>query len=252
MPLTVLITGATSGIGESCAKKFAANGYNLILTGRREERLVKLSKELTEQYHINILPLTFDVQDRVAVQGIFLALPPAWQQIDILINNAGLALGKDNFEDASLDDWDTMVDTNLKGLAYVTKSIIPLMIKAGKGHIFNLGSIAAKDVYAQGNMYCATKHAVGALSEAMRIDLLQYNIRVTAIHPGAANTEFSTIRFKGDKNAADNVYDGIKPLVGEDVANIIYYCATLPPHVCINDLVVTCTQQANSYYSIKK
>lgn len=252
MPKTVFITGATSGFGEACAKKFAANGYTLIITGRRKDRLDKLSDFLKELYKIDVLPLQFDVSNRKAVENAVKNLPQQWKQIDVLVNNAGLAIGRDSFEEASLDDWDIMVDTNLKGNAYVAKALIPFMIKAGKGHIINMGSTAAKDVYALGNMYCATKHAVGALSEAMRIDLLKYNIKVTAIHPGAADTEFSTVRFKGDKAAADKVYEGIKPLVAEDVADVVYYCTTLPPHVCINDLVITCTQQANSFYTFKK
>ncbi|WP_346238216.1 SDR family NAD(P)-dependent oxidoreductase [Niabella insulamsoli] len=248
----VLITGATSGFGKACAEKFAANHYDLIVTGRRNDRLHELSEALREAHGIRVLSLNFDIRDKNAVNAQINALPKEWQPIDILINNAGLAVGRDNFEEASIDDWDTMVDTNLKGLAYITKAVLPYMIEAGSGHIFNLGSISGKEVYAQGNMYCATKHAVGALSEAMRIELLKYNIKVTAIHPGAAETEFSNVRFKGDAAKAAKVYEGLQPLVAEDIADIIYYCAGLPPHVCINDLVVTCTQQANSFYSFKK
>lgn len=247
----VLITGATSGFGEACAYKFAAEGYDVIITGRRKDRLDTLSEILPSKYGIQVLPLHFDIRNRSAVESCVKTLPREWQNISILINNAGLAAGRDNFDEALLDDWDTMVDTNLKGLAYITKAVLPFMIETGKGHIINLGSTAGKEVYAQGNMYCATKHAVGALSEAMRIDLLKYGIKVTAIHPGAADTEFSNVRFKGDANKAAKVYEGIKPLVAEDVADIIYYCASLPEHVCINDLVVTCTQQANSFYSFK-
>lgn len=252
MPKTVFITGATSGFGQAAAKKFAANGFNIIINGRRADRLTTLSNILKEQYQVDVLPLHFDVSHRKDVENAINALTDEWKQIDVLVNNAGLAVGRDSFEEASLDDWEIMVDTNLKGNAYVAKTIVPLMIKAGKGHIINIGSIAAKDVYALGNMYCATKHAVGALSEAMRIDLLKYNIKVTAIHPGAADTEFSTVRFKGDKVAADKVYEGIKPLVAEDVADVIYYCTTLPNHVCINDLVITCTQQADGFYTFRK
>lgn len=248
----VLITGATSGFGEACALKFASNNYDVIITGRRVERLQSLSQKIQEQYAVRALPLSFDIKNKDEVLAAVNTLTNEWKNIDILINNAGLAVGRDNFEEASIDDWDVMVDTNLKGLAYVTKAILPFMIEAGSGHIFNLGSISGKEVYAQGNMYCATKHAVNALSQAMRIELLKYNIKVTAIHPGAAATEFSNVRFKGDDDKAAKVYEGIEPLVAQDVADIIFYCAGLPAHVCINDLVVTCTQQANSFYSFKK
>lgn len=252
MQKTVLITGGTSGFGEACAHKFAANNYNIIITGRRKHRLDELSKELGEKYNIKVLALEFDVREKDAVYNAINNLTGDWKKIDILVNNAGLALGRDNFDVASTDDWDTMIDTNLKGLAYVTKAILPFMMDAGQGHIINIGSISGKEVYAQGNMYCATKHAVIALSDAMRIELLPYNIKVTAINPGAANTEFSNVRFKGDDALASKVYEGLEPLLAQDVADIIYYTTTLPPHVCINDLVVTCTQQANSFYSYKK
>ncbi|GAB3430305.1 SDR family NAD(P)-dependent oxidoreductase [Niabella aquatica] len=247
-----LITGATSGFGEACAWKFAQNNYNVIITGRRKDRLTKLSENIQAAHPVKVLPLNFDVRNREQVFAQVESLTAAWKTIDVLINNAGLAAGRDAFDEASVDDWDTMIDTNLKGLAYVSKAVVPLMIEARKGHIFNLGSIAGKEVYAQGNMYCATKHAVGALSEAMRIDLLKYGIKVTAIHPGAAETAFSNVRFKGDADKAAKVYEGIQPLTAADVADIIYYCASLPTHVCINDLVVTCIQQANSFYTFKK
>ncbi len=248
----VLITGATSGFGAACAWKFAENHYDIIITGRRKDRLERLSEELQSKYDCKVLSLCFDVRNREETTQQLNALPITWKAIDVLINNAGLAAGRDSFETASLDDWDTMVDTNLKGSAYVAKAIVPYMIQAQRGHIFNVGSTAGKEVYALGNMYCATKHAVNALSQAMRIDLLQYGIKVTAIHPGAAETEFSNVRFKGDVEKAAKVYEGIQPLVADDVASIIYYCATLPAHVCINDLVVTCSQQANSHYTFKK
>ncbi|MFT3903033.1 MAG: SDR family NAD(P)-dependent oxidoreductase [Niabella sp.] len=248
MKQTVFITGATSGFGEACANKFVSEGYRLIINGRRKERLEALAESLKQQFGVDILIAPFDVRDREAVFAFVHSLPEDWKHIDVLINNAGLALGRDNFEAANLDDWDTMVDTNLKGVAYVSKAIIPLMIAAKSGHIINISSTAGKEIYPQGNMYCATKHAVSALSEAMRIDLLPYNIKVTTICPGAADTEFSTVRFKGDKGLADKVYEGITPLYAEDVADVIYYCASLPSHVCINDLVLTCTQQANSFF----
>jgi len=194
------------------------------------------------------LPLIFDVQDRKTVTDTLGNLPEEWQAIDVLVNNAGLALGRDSFENANLDDWDTMMDTNVKGLMYVTKAIIPFMISRKKGHIINIGSTAGKEVYKDGNTYCASKHAVDAISKAMRIDLLPYHIKVTTIHPGAAETEFSIVRFKGDASKADAVYNGYQALQAEDIANITYYTASLPKHVCINDLVVTCTSQANSFY----
>ena len=179
-------------------------------------------------------------------------LKDEWRNIDVLVNNAGLAAGRDLFDKASLDDWDTMIDTNVKGLLYVSKAVIPLMIKNKKGHIINIGSTAAKEVYKEGNVYCATKHAVNAISEAQRIDLLQHKIKVTAIHPGAAETEFSLVRFKGDEQKAKAVYEGFEPLHAEDIANTVFYCANLPAHVCINDLVITCTAQANSFYTYKE
>ena len=241
----VLITGATSGFGEACARKFAAGGYRLVITGRRKERLDTLTKELKT----DVLPLVFDVQDKDAVFAAIDGLPAAWKDIDILVNNAGLALGRDLFGDASLDDWETMLDTNVKGLLYVSKAVVPLMIARNSGHIINLGSIAGKEVYEKGNVYCASKYAVDAISKAMRIDLLQHLIKVTVIHPGAADdTEFSKVRFKGDMSQARKIYEGYTPLRAEDVADTIYYCARLPTHVCINEVNMTCLGQANSFY----
>lgn len=244
----VLITGATSGIGKACAEKFAAAKFNLIITGRRKERLDKLADDLEKQHGIHILSLCFDVQNKQAVFSNINNLPQQWQRIDVLVNNAGLALGRDSFENADLNDWETMMDTNVKGLLYVTRAVLPFMIERKQGHIFNMGSVAGKDVYEKGNAYCGSKFAVDALSKSMRIDLLPHNIKVTAIHPGAVETEFSIVRFKGDKDKADATYKGMVPLSGSDIADIIFYCATLPPHVCINDLVVTPTQQANGIY----
>jgi len=242
----VLITGATSGFGRAMAEKFAAANYNCIITGRREARLFEVARGLKEQFGIEVLPLVFDVQDKGAVFSAIKSLPPEWQSINVLINNAGLALGRDSFENADLTDWETMIDTNVKGLLYVSKAVIPLMIAHNVGHIINLGSTAAKEVYQGGNVYCATKYAVDAISKSMRIDLLPHQIKVTAIHPGAADTEFSNIRFKGDNQKAAAVYDGYTPLHAKDVADIAFYCASLPPHVCINDLVVSCTAQATA------
>ncbi len=248
MKRIIFITGATSGFGKAIAHKFAAAGWNCIITGRRAEKLNKLATELQEAYSVEILPLAFDVQDRQAVTAAIGSLTAPWREIDILVNNAGLALGRDSFDQANLDDWETMIDTNLKGLLYVSKAILPYMTEKKKGHIINIGSTAGKEVYKDGNTYCATKHAVDAISKAMRIDLLPYRIKVTAIHPGAAETEFSVVRFKGDSDKAAAVYDGYQPLVADDIADIAFYVSNLPEHVCINDLVVTCTAQANSMY----
>lgn len=248
MKRIIFITGATSGFGKAIAYQFAAAGWNCIITGRRTEKLHKLAAELQEAHGVEVLPLSFDVQDRDAVTEAIGSLTAPWREIDVLVNNAGLALGRDSFEQASLDDWETMIDTNLKGLLFVSKAIVPFMTERKKGHIINIGSTAAKEVYKDGNAYCATKHAVDAISKAMRIDLLPYGIKVTAIHPGAAETEFSVVRFKGDAEKAAAVYNGYQPLIAEDIANIAYYVSTLPAHVCINDLVVTCTSQANSVY----
>jgi 3-hydroxy acid dehydrogenase / malonic semialdehyde reductase len=248
----VLITGATSGIGQACAKKFASAGYKLIITGRRTERLEQLKASLEGEYTTEVIALTFDVQDRMAVNKAIEELPEQWQQIDILINNAGLAVGRDLFADADMDDWETMLNTNVHGLLYVSKAVVPFMIARNTGHIINMGSIAGKEVYEKGNVYCASKFAVDALNRAMRIDLLKYNIKVTAIHPGAVETEFALVRFKGDEEKAAATYTGITPLTASDIADTIFYCAGLPPHVCINDLVITCTQQADAYYFHKK
>ena len=246
--MTILITGATSGFGKAIAEKFASQQWNCIITGRRKDRLVALANELTQKYSVKVLPLVFDVQNRDAVFEQLGHLGDEWKDIDILVNNAGLALGRDSFENANLDDWDTMLDTNVKGIMYVTKAILPYMIERKKGHIINLGSVAGKDVYQLGNGYCASKFAVDALSKSMRIDLLQHHIKVTVIHPGAAETEFSLVRFKGDEGKAAQIYEGFTPLYANDVADIIHYCGNLPPNVCINDLVVTPLAQANGIY----
>ena len=248
MEKIVFITGASSGIGEASAKKFAEAGYHLIITGRRKDRLDKLSEHLKEQYSINILTLCFDVQVRKEVENAILNLPKEWQNIDILINNAGLALGRDSFQEGNVDDWDTMMQTNVNGLLYVTHALVPLMIERKKGHIINLGSVAGKEVYEKGNVYCASKFAVDAISKSLRIDLLKHRIKVTAIHPGAVETEFSLVRYKGDEKKASATYSGLEALKAGDIADSIFYCTQLPPHVCINDLVITCLQQAGTYY----
>jgi len=248
MNKTIIITGATSGIGKACAEKFASAKNNLIITGRRQERLTALKTELKKTYGIEVLPLCFDVRDRKAVETAFSNLPEHWQQIDVLINNAGLALGRDSFEDADMDDWETMLNTNVHGLLYVSRAVLPFMIARQKGHIVNMGSVAGKEVYEKGNVYCASKFAVDAITKSMRIDLLKSNIKVTGIHPGAVETEFSIVRFKGEEKTAKTAYDGYTPLTADDIADTVFYCVNLPAHVCINDLVITCTQQAGTYY----
>ena len=247
MSKIILVTGASSGFGKAIATKFAAGGWNVIITGRRKEKLDELAKALEANYGIKTLSLVFDVQDKKAVFDNLQNLPSEWQAINILVNNAGLALGRDSFENANLEDWETMIDTNVKGLLYASKAVLPMLIKE-KGHIINIGSTAGKEVYKDGNVYCASKHAVDAISKAQRIDLLQYQIKVTAIHPGAADTEFSVVRFKGDAEKAKAVYTGYTPLMAEDIADTVWYVANTPAHVCINDLVITCTAQANSMY----
>ncbi len=248
MKKIALITGATSGIGEACAEKFASQKINLIITGRRKERLMQLQDRLQSLYGIEVLILNFDVRNREEVMQQIQSLPEAWKPIDILINNAGLALGRDSFEQADIDDWDNMLQTNVNGLLYVSKAVVPLMIQHQKGHVINLGSVAGKEVYENGNVYCASKFAVDAISKSMRIDLLKYGIKVTAIHPGAVETEFALVRFHGDEQKAASTYKGFTPLSAKDIAESIYYCTTLPDHVCINELVITCTQQAGALH----
>jgi 3-hydroxy acid dehydrogenase / malonic semialdehyde reductase len=240
---TVFITGATSGIGKACAEKFAANNYNLIITGRRAEKLETLKATLKNDYKINVTTLCFDVQNKKDVFDNVASIKDL--PIDILINNAGLALGKDPFDEAEMDDWETMLNTNVAGLLFITRALLP-QLKNSKGQIVNIGSTAGKEVYENGNVYCASKFAVNALSQAMRIDLVKHSIKVTTINPGAVETEFSIVRFKGDENKAKSAYIGYEPLLAKDVANTIFFACTLPAHVCINDLTMTCTQQANS------
>ena len=247
----VFITGATAGFGKATAEKFAANKFDLIITGRRENLLLQLKQDLQKNFGIEVLPLVFDVRNREITTSIISNIPNRWKEIDILVNNAGLALGRDYFDDASMDDWETMLDTNVKGLLYVSRAVLPFMTARNKGHIINLGSVAAKDIYEKGNVYCASKAAVDAISKSMRTDLLRHRIKVTAIHPGAAETEFSLVRFKGDEKTAQKIYEGYQPLSAENVADVIYYAATLPAHVCINDLVLTCTAQADAFYTYR-
>jgi len=247
-----MITGASSGFGAACAEKFASHGYDVIITARREDRLIKLKKSLESKYGIKVLSLCFDVQQMDAVNKAIGSIPDAWKKISVLVNNAGLALGRDSFDKANMQDWETMLNTNVHGLLYVSKAVLPLLMAQKKGHIINMGSVAGKEVYEKGNVYCASKFAVDALSKAMRIDLLPHHIKVTSINPGAAETEFSLVRFKGSEDQAAAAYDGYTPLTAEDIANTVYYCASLPDHVCINDLTITCLQQAGTYYFNKE
>jgi len=248
MQKTIFITGATSGFGKACAHAFASNHHRLILTGRRSDRLDKEAAILREKYNIEVLTLHFDVSNRNAVKLAIDSILPDWRNIDILINNAGLAAGSDPIQDGNMDDWDAMIDTNVKGLLYVTKNIFPLLLQSTCPHIVNIGSIAGKEVYAKGNVYCATKFAVDALTRAMRIDMLSFGIKVSQIAPGAAETEFSLVRFKGDLNAAANVYKGFAPLQAEDIASAVVWVTGLPAHVNINDMVIMPTAQASPGY----
>ena len=252
MNKTIMITGATSGFGKAIAVRFAENGFNIIITGRRKELLNKLEKELQTVGNIKTLSLNFDVRKKDEVESVIENLPEEWKKIDILVNNAGLAVGLSHIQDGDTDDWDRMIDTNVKGLLYVTRAVAPLMVTRNKGHIFNIGSIAGKETYENGNVYCASKSAVDALSKSMRIDMLKNNIKVTLIEPGMAETEFSLVRFKGDEQKAKTVYKGIDALTGDDIADVIYYCATLPDRVCINEIVITPTQQASVNHSVRR
>jgi len=246
MKKIALITGATAGIGEATAQLFAEHGYNLIITGRRSDRLDQLAKQLQAAHGTTVLSLTFDVRDSAAVEANLGNLPAEWQTIDVLVNNAGLASGISSIEDGSLDDWERMIDTNFKGLLYVSKAIIPYLKERKRGHIVNIGSIAGKETYRNGNVYCATKHAVDSLTKAMRIDLLPYQIKVTGVCPGAVETEFSIVRLHGDVEKAKSVYNGFEPLKAMDIAEVIYFTASRPAHVNINDVLVMPTAQANS------
>lgn len=250
---TAFITGATSGFGEACAKTFAENGWNLVITGRRHDRLTSLKEELEMQFGNEVTTLCFDVRNQEEVnEAIDKLKEKADLTIDLLINNAGLAVGRGPIQDGFTDDWERMIDTNIKGLLYMTKAIAPFMIAQRKGHIINISSIAGKEVYPGGNVYCASKFAVDALSKSMRIDLVEFGIKVTNIAPGAAETEFSLVRFKGDEETAKNVYNGFEPLSAEDIAETIYFVATRPAHVTINDLTIMPTAQASSTVFHKK
>ncbi|HTO16189.1 MAG TPA: SDR family NAD(P)-dependent oxidoreductase [Edaphocola sp.] len=249
--MKVLITGATSGIGAATARKFANEHHDLWLIGRRMDRLESIQKQLEEEYKIEVTITQMDVRNFSDFEKLSIELREKWIAPDVLVNNAGLALGLGTIDNGDIEEWETMIDTNLKGLLYATRVLVPLMTARNKGHVINICSTAGKDVYPNGNVYCATKHAVDALSKAMRIDLLPHNIKVTSINPGMVHTEFSLVRFNGDQEKAEASYDGFEPLHAEDVAETIYYCASLPPHVCINDLTITCTRQANGIFKIK-
>ncbi|MEO6832467.1 MAG: SDR family NAD(P)-dependent oxidoreductase [Chitinophagaceae bacterium] len=246
----IFITGATSGFGRAIAERYAEGGYNLIIAGRREERLASLSKDLKEKFKVEIRSLCFDIRDKNSVLHAVESLGE--MPIDILVNNAGLASGMASIHEGEIEDWETMIDTNLKGLLYITRAVTPRMVLRKQGHIINIGSTAGKQTYKNGNVYSATKFAVDSLNQGMRIDLLPFGIKVTAINPGMAETEFSIVRFHGDEARAKAVYQGFQPLQAKDIAEAVWYCTNLPAHVCINDLTITCTAQANSFYTEKK
>ena len=252
MDKIVLITGASSGIGEGCARKFASEGARLILNARSVDKLEALAKDLKEKFGTQTYILPFDVRDRKAASEALASLPEEWQAIDILINNAGLVIGVDKEHEGDLDEWDIVIDTNIKSLLAMTRMVVPGMVERGCGHIINIGSIAGDAAYPGGSVYCATKAAVKALSDGLRIDLVDTPLRVTNIKPGMVETNFSVIRFRGDKDKADNVYKGIRPLTGEDIADTIVWAINQPPHVNISEIVVMPNQQANAYYNYKK
>ena len=251
MGKTILITGATSGIGLACARKFAENGDRLILTGRNEQRLAEIKKELTER-GTEVLTLAFDVRDREKAEKYIAELPAEWQTIDVLVNNAGLALGLEPEYEGNLDDWETMIDTNIKGLLTMTRLIVPGMIERNSGHIINVGSVAGDAAYAGGNVYCATKAAVKALSDGLRIDVANTAVRVTNLKPGLVETNFSNIRFYGDTDRAANVYKGIKPLTGDDIADVAVFAANAPAHVQIAEVLILATHQASGSVIVRK
>ncbi len=248
---TVLITGATSGIGEGCARKFAAMGSNLILNGRNIEKLNQLKEELTT-LGVEVLTLPFDVRDRAAMRAAIDSLQGPWQQIDVLINNAGLVIGVDKEFEGNLDEWDIVLDTNIKALLSMTRMIVPGMVARGRGHIINIGSIAGDAAYPGGSVYCATKAAVKALSDGLRIDLVDTPLRVTNIKPGMVETNFTVVRYRGDKQRADDFYKGIRPLTGDDIAEVVYYAASAPEHVQIAEVLVMPTHQATGTISYRE
>lgn len=245
-----LITGATSGIGRATTITLSQNNFDVIITGRRKELLEDLEKEIKSKSSGEVYILNFDVRNKDEVDKAIDSLPQNWKNIDVLVNNAGLAVGLNHIQDGVIDDWERMIDTNVKGLLYVTRKVAPRMIEKERGHIINIGSTAGKEAYEKGNVYCGTKHAVDAITKGMRIDMLKHKIKVTAINPGMVETEFSLVRFKGDKEKANTVYKGFTPLYGKDIADAILYVVTRPEHVCINDMIITATSQANSIYKV--
>ena len=247
-----LVTGATAGIGMAVAELLAKNGYNLIITGRRKELLDGLKNELGVKYKSDVLALNFDIRDRKETEYAIDNLSKSWEDIDALINNAGLSLGLTPIQEGIADDWDQMIDTNIKGLLYITRKVAPMMVKKGSGHIVNISSIAAKELYEGGNVYCATKHAVDALTKGMRIDLVKHNVRVSSISPGMVETEFALVRFKSDKARADKVYEGLVPLNADDVAEAVWFALSRPAHVSINDMLIMPTAQANITTVVRK
>ena len=240
----VLITGATSGIGEACARKFAQGGYDVIITGRRAQLLANLKKEL-EAEGIRVLALAFDVRNRNAATAAINSLPLEWQQIDVLINNAGLALGLEPEYEGSFEDWETMIDTNIKGLLTMTRLVVPRMVKRDSGHVINIGSVAGDAAYAGGNVYCGTKAAVKTITDGLRIDLAHTSVRVTNVKPGMVETHFSNVRFHGNDSRAEKVYEGVKPLTGADIAEVVFYASSAPAHVQIAEVLVLATHQAS-------
>ena len=252
MKKTILITGATSGFGKTIALRFAKEDNDLIITGRRKDRLDQLAEQIRKDYKVDVLPLNFDLRKLEDVEKNINSLPEKWKAIDVLVNNAGLAVGLQPVHEAVIDDWERMIDTNVKGLLYITRFVSPLMVARKKGHIINIGSIAGKEVYPNGSVYCGSKFAVDAITKGMRIDLLQHNIKVTQVAPGASETEFSLVRFKGDSERAASVYKGFKPLDPQDIADAVFYVTTLPDHVNINDLVLMPTAQASTTHFFRK
>ena len=250
--MIALITGASSGFGRAIAVKFAEHGWDVIITGRRKEKLEELEHIILDTYETKVYSLCFDVRDRKQVKIELDALPHFWKEIDVLVNNAGLASGMSAIYDGDIDDWEKMIDTNVKGLLYVSRTILPWMIERKRGHVINIGSTAGKDAYAYGNVYCGSKFAVDAITKSMRIDLLPHGIKVTAVNPGAAETEFSLVRFKGDAEKAKSIYKGFDPLQAKDIADVVWFAASRPPHVNLNDIVITPLAQANSVYINKK
>lgn len=246
--MIALITGATSGFGRAIALKFAEHGWNIIITGRRKGKLEELEHIVKDTYDVQVYSLNFDVTNRQQTADELEALPHFWKEIDVLVNNAGLASGMSPVHQGLIDDWERMIDTNVKGLLYVSRTVLPWMVARQKGHVINIGSTAGKDTYLNGNVYCGTKYAVDALTKSMRIDLLPHKIKVTAVNPGAAETEFSLVRFRGDAAKAKSVYQGFHPLQAEDIAEIVWFAASRPPHVVLNDIVVTPLAQASSVY----